>query len=140
MLIEELIKQLDNGSLEKALDPYTSDSVFLQRISTFETGYDLKWYEFMQAFDEHKLKPQDDCERLDFAEWRILCQKFEDKLEDGLEGLTIMASPPTAECENEYSQGPSNRAFYFCYTYGSYGVSTNSRAQAETSGRRAYLF
>ena len=114
MLIHDLMKQVEEGTFQSQCRPFADDSVFVDRIHELESIYQRPWYEFMQLMDEHKINPVTEQERLDYAEWRMLCQRFSGALEDGLEGLTITATvgPPIYEPESSVKEGPSNRAFF----------------------------
>jgi hypothetical protein len=140
MLIEELVMQLESGTIQPYVGPLTDDSEFLERIHNLETMYKMHWFEFVQKFDQHKIEPRSDKERLDFAEWDMLCRRFADQLEDGLEGLTIMASPPTTTDQSEQIEGPSNRAFCFDMLKVIYGPSPHSGSSAQAAGSGPYVF
>ena len=112
MLISELMEQVNNGTLVREARPFADDSVFIERVHELERTYSMRWYEFMENLGHYE-RIATGVQRMDFAEWKILCDKFSDQLDEGLEGLTIMASPPIQE-ELFFNEGPRDRAFLFC--------------------------
>ena len=117
MLIAELMEQVKGGVCMGEDVPFAEDAVFLARVKEFERKYHMPWFEFLQKLDTHSLRANGESERLDFAEWRMLCEVYSDKLREGLESLATMASPPVIEFEFEAHEGPRNRAFALCYTH-----------------------
>ncbi len=109
MLISELMEQVRTGSLLNDARPFAGDEVFIERIREFERVYQMEWYIFLGKITHQELVAMEPQERLDYAEWKMLCEKFSDQLEDG---LTIMASPPLCGAAKD-GKGPSNRAFSF---------------------------
>ena len=139
MLIEELVTQLENGHFDTSPVVYTQDEVFLDKIHSFESKYRRKWFEFVSAYDDQVLETCSDEQRLDFVEWRMLCDKFEQKLEDDIQGLTIMAdSPPSGE--HVGTKGPSDRVFCFVKLRMNDGASTHPRAENQAPRARILLF
>jgi hypothetical protein len=111
MLIEELMMQVKDGSILASARPASADSVFLDRIKQFEQAYKMRWFEFLERYDQHELRDASDEQRIDFAEWYMLCQRFSEQLE---EGINIFASPPLTDSSVFENEGPSNRAFLLC--------------------------
>ena len=109
MLISELMKDLESESFQLKARSYVSDDVFITRIHELEGKYEMRWFEFECKFVEQKLKPKSDEERLDYAEWHMLCSEFLEQLDEPLIN-SLARSPGVSECTYS-NEGPSDRAF-----------------------------
>lgn len=103
MEIFDMLRDLQEGAYQPALRPFTEDQVFVDKVYDFERQYGQEWYAFKAQFESGRLVGCSEEEKLDYAEWFMLCVTFEDQL---TERLTNMAMPPSHTFEFSFIERP----------------------------------